>query len=120
MLKCFFSYLYEDSYNGLHLFLNLFSKILTPGYLPQNLYSLDSSYGSESMLKALLYKMRQHKVRPMADIVINHRIGTTQGHGGRYNRYDGIPLSWDEHAVTSCTGGLVSNFFNCLPLIHLQ
>lgn len=76
------------------------------GYLPQNLYSLDSSYGSESMLKALLHKMGQHKVRPMADIVINHRIGTTQGHGGRYNRYDGIPLSWDEHAVTSCTGGL--------------
>ncbi|KAK9142373.1 hypothetical protein Syun_011773 [Stephania yunnanensis] len=44
----------------------------------------------------------------MADIVINHRIGTTQGHGGRYNRYDGVAMSWDERAVTSCTGGLVS------------
>ncbi|XP_074357013.1 putative alpha-amylase 2 isoform X2 [Apium graveolens] len=76
------------------------------GYLPQNLYSPDSSYGSESMLKDLLHKMRQHKVRTMADIVINHRIRTTQGHGGRYSRYDGISLSWDEHAVTSCTGGL--------------
>lgn len=43
----------------------------------------------------------------MADIVINHRVGTTQGHGGKYNRYDWIPLSWDERAVTSCTGGLV-------------
>lgn len=51
--------------------------------------------------------MKQYKVRAMADIVINHRIGTTQGHGGMYNRYDGIPLAWDEHAVTSCTGGLV-------------
>lgn len=58
-------------------------------------------------MKALLHKMKQHKVRAMADIVINHRVGTTQGHGGKYNRYDGIPLSWDEHAVTSCTGGLV-------------
>ncbi|MCL7044068.1 hypothetical protein MKW94_015778 [Papaver nudicaule] len=76
------------------------------GYLPQDLYSLNSSYGSERMLKALLYKMKQHRVRPMADIVINHRIGTTIGHGGRYNRYDGVPLSWDERAVTSCTGGL--------------
>lgn len=54
--------------------------------------------------------MKQCKVRPMADIVINHRIGTTRGHGGMYNRYDGIPLSWDEHAVTSCTGGLVRKF----------
>lgn len=51
--------------------------------------------------------MKEHKVRAMADIVINHRVGTTQGNGGMYNRYDGIPLSWDEHAVTSCTGGLV-------------
>ncbi|CAN1322874.1 Probable alpha-amylase 2, partial [Linum perenne] len=76
------------------------------GYLPQNLYSLNSSYGSEQLLKGLLHKMKQHKVRAMADIVINHRVGTTKGHGGMYNRYDGIPLSWDERAVTSCTGGL--------------
>lgn len=51
--------------------------------------------------------MNQIQVRAMADIVVNHRVGTTRGHGGRYNRYDGIPLSWDERAVTSCTGGLV-------------
>ncbi|KAF2324746.1 hypothetical protein GH714_016604 [Hevea brasiliensis] len=76
------------------------------GYLPQNLYSLNSSYGSEHLLRALVQKMKQYKVRAMADIVINHRVGTTQGHGGMYNRYDGIPLSWDERAVTSCTGGL--------------
>jgi hypothetical protein len=44
----------------------------------------------------------------MADIVINHRVGTTQGHGGMYNRFDGIPLPWDERAVTSSTGGLVT------------
>jgi len=54
--------------------------------------------------------MRQYKIRAMADIVINQRVGTTQGHGGAYNRYDGIPSSWDEHAVTSCSGGLVNLF----------
>lgn len=77
------------------------------GYLPQNLYCLDSSYGSEQLLKDLLQKLREHDIRPMADIVINHRVGTTQGHGGLYNRYDGIPIPWDEHAVTCCSGGLV-------------
>lgn len=46
----------------------------------------------------------------MADIVINHRVGKTQGHGGTYNRYDGIPLPWDERAVTCCTGGLVRKY----------
>lgn len=86
-----------------------FPRLIT-GYLPQNLYLLSSSYGSEQQLKALLQKLSEYKVRAMADIVINHRIGTTQGHGGLYNRYDGIPLAWDEHAVTSCTGGLVRIF----------
>lgn len=51
--------------------------------------------------------MKSYKVRAMADIVINHRVGTTKGHGGMYNRYDGIPLAWDERAVTACTGGKV-------------
>lgn len=63
--------------------------------------------------------MKQYKVRAMADIVINHRVGTSQGHGGKYNRYDGIPLSWDERAVTSCSGGLVRNihFIQIIPMI---
>lgn len=95
------------------------------GYLPQNIYSLNSSYGSEHLLKALLQKMKQHKVRAMADIVVNHRVGTTRGHGGMYNRYDGIPVPWDERAVTSCTGGLGNRSsgdnFNGVPNIdHSQ
>ncbi|EAY93980.1 hypothetical protein OsI_15756 [Oryza sativa Indica Group] len=78
------------------------------GYLPQNLYCLDSCYGSLHDLQALLRKMKEHNVRAMADVVINHRVGTTQGSNGMYNRYDGIPVSWDEHAVTSCSGGKCS------------
>ncbi|KAH0456188.1 hypothetical protein IEQ34_014095 [Dendrobium chrysotoxum] len=61
----------------------------------------------------------------MADIVINHRVGTTQGHGGAYNRFDGIPMSWDEHAITSCSGGLGnqstgSNFPGVPNIDHTQ
>jgi len=95
------------------------------GYLPQNLYSLNSAYGSEYLLKTLLKKMQQCGVRPMADIVINHRVGTTRGHGGKYNRYDGIPLAWDERAVTSCSGGLGNqstgdNFHGVPNIDHTQ
>ncbi|CAI9116997.1 OLC1v1018307C4 [Oldenlandia corymbosa var. corymbosa] len=102
------------------------SQSLAPeGYTPQNLYSLNSAYGSDYLLKALLGKMKQYKVRSMADIVINHRVGTTRGHGGMYNRYDGIPLPWNERAVTSCTGGLGNRStganFNGFPNIdHTQ
>ncbi|CAL9154333.1 unnamed protein product [Musa hybrid cultivar] len=81
------------------------------GYLPQNLYCLDSAYGSHDGLISLIQEMHQHRVRAMADIVINHRVGTTRGHGGAYNCYDGIPMPWDERAVTSCSGGLGSRSY---------
>eukprot|EP00850_Spirogloea_muscicola_P007336 SM000037S13471 [mRNA] locus=s37:28687:31822:- [translate_table: standard] len=74
-------------------------------YLPRNLYSLESAYGSEAELRALLATLRASRLRSVADIVINHRCGTTQGEGGTYNRYDGVPMGWDETSVTSDTGG---------------
>ncbi|KAF9611574.1 hypothetical protein IFM89_033578, partial [Coptis chinensis] len=69
--------------------------------------------------------MKQYNVRAMADIIINHRIGTTQGHGGRYNPYDEVPLSWDERVVTSCSGGLGNqstgdNFHEIPNIDHTQ
>lgn len=101
-----FNHSLNISIEGRHHIYIMFSCVT--GYTPQNLYSLNSSYGSEHLLRALLQKMKEYKVRAMADIVINHRTGTTQGHGGFYNRYDGLPLAWDEKAVTCCSGGLVS------------
>ncbi|KAG0612666.1 hypothetical protein M758_6G044000 [Ceratodon purpureus] len=76
------------------------------GYLPRDFYSLNTSYGSDGELRTLLRKINERGIRAMADIVINHRIGSCQGYGGRYNRYDGMPMPWDEHAVTCDTGGL--------------
>ncbi|XP_077231517.1 putative alpha-amylase 2 isoform X1 [Tasmannia lanceolata] len=60
------------------------------GYLPQNLYSLDSSYGSQYLLKALLQKMQLRNIRAMADIVIDHRSETIKGNEGSFNRYGGL------------------------------
>ncbi|KAG6542753.1 hypothetical protein Mapa_015828 [Marchantia paleacea] len=76
------------------------------GYLPKDLYSLNTAYGSESELKLLIQTIKDNNMKAMADIVINHRIGSTKGVGGIYNRYDGMPMPWDEHAVTCDTGGL--------------
>ncbi len=81
--------------------------LLSSGYLPRDLYSLNTAYGSEGELRNLLQAMHRRNLRAMADVVINHRIGSCQGIGGLYNRYDGMPMPWDEHAVTCDTGGLV-------------
>lgn len=48
------------------------------GYLPRDLYSLSSAYGSEGELRELLYELRDHELKAIADIVINHRCAHSQ------------------------------------------
>jgi alpha-amylase len=68
------------------------------GYLPRDLYKLDSAYGSEGELRALVDAMRDRGLKAVADIVINHRCAHTQDEQGRWNRFGGR-LPWDETAV---------------------
>ncbi|CAI5467854.1 unnamed protein product [Closterium sp. Yama58-4] len=44
-------------------------------------------------------------VRVIADVVVNHRVGSQQGEGGQWTRFDGTSMPWDETAVTCDTGG---------------
>jgi alpha-amylase len=41
--------------------------------MPGQLYKLESSYGNEQQLTALLAALREAGIEPLADIVINHR-----------------------------------------------
>ncbi len=47
------------------------------GYLPRRLYVQDSSYGTEVELKSAIAALHGQGVKVIADIVINHRVGTT-------------------------------------------
>jgi alpha-amylase len=47
------------------------------GYLPRRLYRLDNSYGTEAQQRAMINSLHNHGVKVIADIVINHRVGTT-------------------------------------------
>ncbi|KAL2645486.1 hypothetical protein R1flu_013073 [Riccia fluitans] len=76
------------------------------GYLPMDYYDLNTAYGTEGELRQLIKTIRGNKMKPMADIVINHRIGSTKGINGIYNRYDNMSMPWDEHAITCDSGGL--------------
>ncbi|KAI9013331.1 glycoside hydrolase superfamily [Gaertneriomyces semiglobifer] len=46
------------------------------GYLPRQWNVLDTKYGSASDLKTLLNNLNNAGVAPVADIVVNHRVGT--------------------------------------------
>lgn len=70
------------------------------GYLPQDFYNLNTSYGSEKDLRALLREMLEVGLLPIADVVLNHRCATKKGRDGKWNRFDGIPMAWDESCIT--------------------
>lgn len=57
------------------------------GYMPGQLYKLDSCYGNSQQLQGLLQKLKDAGIDPLADIVINHRCADTQDEHGRWNNY---------------------------------
>lgn len=46
------------------------------GYLPRRWYNLNSRYGTEQELKNAISSLHSYGVKAIADIVINHRVGT--------------------------------------------
>ena len=67
------------------------------GYIPTELFNFSQTvYGSETQLKALLTAMNTSspRIHPMADIVVNHRAGTT-------NWTDFTNPAWDCSSITS-------------------
>ena len=46
------------------------------GYLPNEWYNLYSSHGSEDQLRSAVAALNARGVKPLADIVINHRVGS--------------------------------------------
>lgn len=57
------------------------------GYLPGQLYDLDTPYGSQEDLRRLLGMLREAEISSLADIVINHRCADEQDEQGRWNKF---------------------------------
>jgi len=47
------------------------------GYLPRQLNDLNSAYKTENQLDTMITEMHNNNVKVIADIVINHRVGTS-------------------------------------------
>lgn len=68
------------------------------GYMPTDLYNLNSSYGSSDNLRRCIKALQSGGVKVLADIVINHRCAQKQDAQGVWNVFGG-KLAWDAHAV---------------------
>uniref|UniRef100_A0A061QGW0 alpha-amylase n=1 Tax=Tetraselmis sp. GSL018 TaxID=582737 RepID=A0A061QGW0_9CHLO len=70
------------------------------GYLPRDLYNLNTPYGSEGELRELNRMAHDLGLKTVADIVINHRCASAQGPDGKWNKFGGR-LPWDSSVITS-------------------
>ena len=97
------------------------------GYMPQDLYNLDSKYGSMADLQACVAALHACGIKSLGDAVLNHRCAGAQGPDGLWNQYTGV-LDWDARAIVSDDphfGGRGSkssgDFFHAAPNIdHSQ
>ncbi|KAG1659688.1 hypothetical protein FOA52_004327 [Chlamydomonas sp. UWO 241] len=69
------------------------------GYLPRDLYKMDTAYGSEAELRTLIGAMHENGIKAIADIVLNHRCASYQGPDKKWNKFGGR-LAWDASAIT--------------------
>eukprot|EP01025_Chloroclados_australasicus_P036479 TRINITY_DN3719_c0_g3_i1.p1 TRINITY_DN3719_c0_g3~~TRINITY_DN3719_c0_g3_i1.p1 ORF type:complete len:698 (-),score=116.69 TRINITY_DN3719_c0_g3_i1:415-2508(-) len=68
------------------------------GYLPRDLYDLNSNYGSEEDLRDCISVMHENNLMVLADIVVNHRCAHGQDSSGKWNVFGGR-LAWDATAI---------------------
>lgn len=47
------------------------------GYLPRELYNFNTAYGTEAQLRSLITAYHGSGIKVLSDIVINHRVGTS-------------------------------------------
>lgn len=76
------------------------ASVSSEGYMPTDLYDLNSQYGSAEELRDLISTFHGRDVKVLGDTVLNHRCAQHQNDQGIWNQYGGL-LDWDERAIVS-------------------
>ncbi|KAE8023318.1 hypothetical protein FH972_009028 [Carpinus fangiana] len=70
------------------------------GYMPKDLYNLNSRYGNINELKEVVKRFHEAGMRALGDVVLNHRCAQHQNKNGVWNIFGGR-LNWDDRAVVA-------------------
>ncbi|KAE9614634.1 putative glycosidase [Lupinus albus] len=74
--------------------------IAPEGYMPKDLYNLNSRYGTIDELKDVVKEFHKVGIKVLGDAVLNHRCAHYQNKNGIWNIYGGR-LNWDDRAVVA-------------------
>nr|AIU94748.1 alpha-amylase [Morus alba var. multicaulis] len=72
--------------------------VAAQGYMPTDLYNLNSEYGTEEELKYCIEEMHSHDILALGDVVLNHRCAEKQSPNGVWNIFGG-KLAWGPEAI---------------------
>ncbi|KAM0961222.1 hypothetical protein TB2_020225 [Malus domestica] len=85
-------------------FKNMFSAkrdfVSPQGYMPRDLYNMNSRYGNMDELKETVKTFHDTSLKVLGDAVLNHRCAEYQNQNGVWNIFGGR-LNWDERAVVA-------------------
>ncbi|XP_021722967.1 alpha-amylase 3, chloroplastic-like [Chenopodium quinoa] len=70
------------------------------GYMPKDLYNLNSRYGTIDELKTVIKAFHKVGIKVLGDAVINHRCAHFKNQNGIWNIFGGR-LNWDDRAVVA-------------------
>ncbi|GKV22435.1 hypothetical protein SLEP1_g32309 [Rubroshorea leprosula] len=70
------------------------------GYMPKDLYNLNSRYGTIDELKELVGTLHKVGLKVLGDVVLNHRCAHYQNQNGVWNIFGGR-LNWDDRAIVA-------------------
>ncbi|KAF9663810.1 hypothetical protein SADUNF_Sadunf17G0090700 [Salix dunnii] len=68
------------------------------GYMPSDLYNLNSAYGSVEELKHCIEEMHSQDLLALGDVVLNHRCAQKKSPNGVWNIFGG-KLAWGPEAI---------------------
>ncbi|KAJ0963484.1 hypothetical protein J5N97_028606 [Dioscorea zingiberensis] len=97
------------------------------GYMPSDLYNLNSAYGSVEELKHCIEEMHIQDLLALGDVVLNHRCAQKQSPNGVWNIFGG-KLAWGPEAIVcddpnfqGCGNPSTGDIFHAAPNIdHSQ
>nr|XP_010925057.1 alpha-amylase 3, chloroplastic [Elaeis guineensis] len=70
------------------------------GYMPKDLYNLNSRYGNKEELKDIVKRFHEVGIKVLGDVVLNHRCAHDQNQNGVWNIFGGR-LNWDDRAIVA-------------------
>ncbi|KAK7317519.1 hypothetical protein RJT34_01832 [Clitoria ternatea] len=70
------------------------------GYMPKDLYNLNSRYGTIEELKDVVKAFHEVGIRVLGDAVLNHRCAHYKNQNGIWNLFGGR-LNWDDRAIVA-------------------